>query len=306
MNAVSQTVMGGGVVVARGGRPFLGLAGVWSRKVLAKPPFQPVNKRSLATVQSGTTSRYGSKAGPPLLYDTNSRGLDPVWSVNSRLSPLLETASYYAGKNLNQIKVATAVPQVIELPSLDDRTKPAVESPPPAGAVTWITNPLHRQVEISEPAVDRAPVHVPTPVGPTLHCVKSGRQHRMLKVRKKKMKVHRRKRLWKRMWTVWKKKFYGRERKREIEFRTRLIEAVREAQKFDAENYVKSYIKDYHYEFVPKTYGGMKKHPATIQELFEKDKQDAIRKKLDQTNLKTGGELILPGETVEDFVKRNN
>ena len=39
------------------------------------------------------------------------------------------------------------------------------------------------------------------------------------------------------MWSVWKKKFFGRERKREIEFRSKLIEAVKEAKKFDAANY---------------------------------------------------------------------
>jgi len=291
MNAVTQKVVGGGGGVAvRVGRPFLSSA--CSRP---KSTFQGLHKRSITTVHSSTSSaRDGPKTA--LLTDTNS--LDPIWSINPRLSPLMETASYYAGKSLT-LSGAAVVPQVIELPSLDvDRTKPAMESPPPANIVTWITTPLPRQVEISDP-VERAPIQVPTPVGPTKHA------HRLLRVKKKKMKVHRRKRLWKRMWTVWKKKFYTRERKREIEFRTRMIEAVREAEKFDAEQYVSSYIKDYHYEFIPKTYKGSRKPPSVVVELYEKDKQDAIRYKLDRTNLKTGETLIMPGETVDDFIKRN-
>lgn len=301
MNAVTQKVMGGGVAARMGGRSLVSLA--WSGK-LSKTAFQPLHKRSITTVHSGSTSTRDVPPSASLLSDMNPKCLDPVWSVNPRLSPLMETASYYAGKSrLTQAHtssaVAAVVPQVIELPSLDgERTKPAVESPPPPNVVTWITTPLQRQAEISDP-VERSPIQAPTPVGPTKYA------HRLLRLKKKKMKTHRRKKLWKRMWTVWKKKFYGRERKREIEFRTRLIEAVREAEKFNAEQYVSTYLKDFKYEFIPKTYKGMKKHPDTIAELFEKDKQYAIRYKLNRTNLKTGESLIKPGETVEDFVKRN-
>jgi len=244
----------------------------------------------------------------------SSSSRDPVWSVNTRLSILQDTANFYKnGGSLLQSKThtsltasaATAIlPASIELPSAPGQA-PSVETPPPQrGQITPVyINPLEQsRVEISEPSVEqRAPVQDPTPVGvPTAKYA-----HRLLRLKKKKMKVHRRKRLWKRMWSVWKKKFFGRERKREIEFRSKLIEAVKEAKKFDAANYTQAYLADYKYEFVPLTYKGKRKHRSVVLELLEKEKQDKLRKELDGTNLVTGKQLIQPGETVDDFIQRN-
>jgi len=189
---------------------------------------------------------------------------------------------------------------VVDLPCAKGGATVPVETPPPvASRLPVYINPTEQnKAEISDP-VERAPVEAPTPVGPAKYA------HRLLRLKKKKMKVHRRKRLWKRMWSLWKKKFYGRERKREIEFRTRMIEAVREAQKFDAESYTKAYLTDYHYEFIPKTYKGRRKHQSTIIELLERDRQLDLRKEMNNTNLKSGRPLIVPGETIDDFLQRN-
>ena len=51
--------------------------------------------------------------------------------------------------------------------------------------------------------------------------------------------VHRRKRLWKRMWSIWRKRFQQRFKKREIEFRGVLTAKVNEAKKFEPSKYVK-------------------------------------------------------------------
>jgi len=242
------------------------------------------------TVTTVTSEPSRGRHKSSLLPDqTPSSSLDPIWRVNPRLSALQETAAFYANGGLTS--------PLLELPCAD---RAPVEIPP---AVTTRTpvyiNPLEQtKVEISDP-VERAPVEAPTPVGPAKYA------HRLLRLKKKKMKVHRRKRLWKRMWSLWKKKFYERERKREIEFRSRMIEAVKEAEKFEAEAYTQAYLTDYHYKFVPQTYKGRRKHQSVILELLERDKQMEIRKEMNATNLKTGSPLIVPGETVEDFLQRN-
>ena len=45
-----------------------------------------------------------------------------------------------------------------------------------------------------------------------------------------------------------------REKKREVEFRQKMITKVNEAKKFDAEKYVDEYLEDMKYRLVPKTY----------------------------------------------------
>merc|ERR1711894_782232 len=120
-------------------------------------------------------------------------------------------------------------------------------------------------------------------------------------IRKKKMKVHRRKRLWKRMWSVWKKTFFNREKKREVMFRTKLMDKVRAAEKFDAEDY----LEDLKYDLTPKTYKSRKKPLWVIRELMERDNQVAIRKRMNNTNMLTNEPIIKNAETVEEFVERN-
>lgn len=120
------------------------------------------------------------------------------------------------------------------------------------------------------------------------------------------MKVHKRKRLWKRMWALWRKKFVSREKQREMEFRSRLIHKVNEAKKFDAVKYVQEYIEDYHHELTPKTFKGRRHPKFFIKELMEQEKADMDRQHKDNTNLMTGQELIKNGETVEEFVKRHS
>jgi len=63
-------------------------------------------------------------------------------------------------------------------------------------------------------------------------------------------------------------------------------------------------LKDYHYEFIPKTYKGRRKPANVVIELMERDKQVIIRKQLNNTNLVTGQKLIVDSETVQQFVKR--
>lgn len=161
-------------------------------------------------------------------------------------------------------------------------------------------NPLPILKEISDPErPDSSPIEE-APNGVTI----KKEAHRMLRIRKRKMKVHRRKRLWKRMWSVWKKKFFNREKRREIEFRQKLIDKVHAAEKFNAEVYVNDYLEDLKYTLVPKTYKGRRKPQWLIQELMERDVQVTRREVLNNTNMLTNEPLIRKGETVENFVDR--
>merc|ERR1711973_522602 len=79
------------------------------------------------------------------------------------------------------------------------------------------------------------------------------------------------KRRWKKYWVLWRKKYAMREKKREVEFRQKMIAKVNEAKKFDAEKYVDEYLEDMKYKLVPKTYKGRRLPQFLIEELLEKD-----------------------------------
>jgi len=95
-----------------------------------------------------------------------------------------------------------------------------------------------------------------------------------------------------------------REKKREVEFRQKMIAKVNEAKKFDAEKYVDEYLENMKYKLVPKTYKGRRLPQFLIEELLEKDAKKVEREKMNQTNLITGEPLIRDGETVSQFLDR--
>jgi len=128
--------------------------------------------------------------------------------------------------------------------------------------------------------------------------------HRRLRIRKKKMKVHRRKRRWKRYWVLWRKKYAMREKKREIEFRQKMIAKVNEAKKFEPQKYVDDYLEDMNYELIPKTYKGKRLPQWLIKQLLEDDEKKIQRENMNNSNLLTGDPLIRKGETVAQFVDR--
>jgi len=283
------------------------------------------NGKSLG--QSGGSSKETSKQVLSSAELSNA-AMDKVWSVNSRLENMRLTAAFYNNHTwtqLNKVSISSSAPAAasvaasslhsqvsIELPTLNNDKvieTPAVDNSQGQLPPKVYINPMeeHRRVEIIDPPLrpgDAADTVIGDEQKDDNEAAKKW-AHRMLVIRKKKMKVHRRKRLWKKMWTHWKKKFYGRQKKREIEFRTKLKEAVDEAEKFDAKSYARAYLKDFHYEFLPKTYKGARKPPVVIMELLNRDKQMKIRTQMNNTNLKTGETLVLPNESVKQFIERN-
>jgi len=192
---------------------------------------------------------------------------------------------------------------IIELPNEAKNIK--IEDPSRKSNDIFYINPFPNLQIIGDPLLPNAAKIEEGPKGPLNIEKQARRQSRMLKIRKKKMKVHRRKRLWKRMWATWKKKFFHREKNREIAFRHKLMDKVRAAEKFNPEAYVDDYLEDFKFELTPKTYQRKSKPQWLIKQLLERDEQVARRKHLNNTNILTNEPLIRKGETVEEFVKRN-
>lgn len=107
------------------------------------------------------------------------------------------------------------------------------------GIIQTVTDPLLKDCEI---------VHVPVPGQPT-----KKEAHRMINIRRKKMKKHQRKKLYKRMRFVWEKLWRKREIRKETDFRYELLTQIDEAKLFDAEKYVHGVLDKIRYHKKPPT-----------------------------------------------------
>ncbi|CAB4069004.1 unnamed protein product [Lepeophtheirus salmonis] len=126
--------------------------------------------------------------------------------------------------------------------------------------------------------------------------------HRMLRIRKRKMKVHPRKKRWRKKNKVfYQSRIFNRIKSREIAFRTALLDKIKSAEAFDPENYVKEYLEDYNTPLIPLTYKGRRLPVWLIKELLVQDELNK-RRELDlQLNMLSKKPLVREGETVDNF-----
>ncbi|CAK9798848.1 hypothetical protein ANTPLA_LOCUS1798 [Anthophora plagiata] len=108
---------------------------------------------------------------------------------------------------------------------------------------------------------------------------------RLIVIRRKKMKKHKRKKLRKRMQFVWAKIRAKRNSLKEKNFQAELIAKIKEAQLFDAKKHVEERLALLDKEFVPKTYKGEIIPEQMIKEFLKKD-QERINKKINKPRLK--------------------
>lgn len=103
----------------------------------------------------------------------------------------------------------------------------------------------------------------------------------MLRIRHKKMKKHKRKKLRKKMKYVWAKIRLKRNQKRERLFQAELIDKIKQAQAFDAKEYVNDRLNILNKERLPRTYRGEILPPEMIKQFLDekKAKKDAKRNK---------------------------
>lgn len=95
---------------------------------------------------------------------------------------------------------------------------------------------------------------------------------RLIVIRRKKMKKHKRKKLRKKMKFVWEKLRHKRNVKREKLFQAELIDKIKQAQAFDAKKYVKEKLNILNKEIIPRTYRGEILSPEMIKQFRDEKK----------------------------------
>lgn len=107
---------------------------------------------------------------------------------------------------------------------------------------------------------------------------------RMIVIRRKKMKKHKRKKLRKRMKFKWAKIRANRNILKEKLFQAELLAQIKEAQNFDPKKYIEEKFAILDKEIIPQTYRGEILSPNMIKQFIEK-KKEHIRKKRNKLRL---------------------
>jgi hypothetical protein len=223
---------------------------------------------------------------------------------NVRLATVRLTAAFLSG-----------VPLLMELPAA--ASAPAAHCPAAASRVSLVVPEPDGAKVVEDPL---RPSSAPM-VDPATSVKKHA--HRMIRIRKRKMKVGRRPDSSRAMFTLLassqvhqrrkrKRKFFARFRRVEVQktkrkecaFRVTLMEKVSVAKKFDAQKYVADYLDDLHKPLIPRTFKGKNLPEFLIKELMEKEELEKQRVAAEKQDIITKEPLVLPGETVEQFVHR--
>ena len=220
-----------------------------------------------------------------------------VSDINSRLNTLHLTASYLSGTPLARLEIS--LPTVLDHRThLDCPTNDAARRIDSLVVPDALTNKI-----IDAPAVGgHVDKTIEAPAAPNTDIVKQA--HRMLRIRKRKMKVHWRKRRAKRDKAKNFKIKLTRRKNKEVAFRLDLLSKIKRAKKFDAGGYVEEKLEGYKIELTPGTYKGKRLPEWLIKELLVEDELKKETEKNNQLDILTKEKLIKEGETVEQFVAR--
>lgn len=216
--------------------------------------------------------------------------------INGRLTDLHVTASALAGLSLNQIEM--------QLPSLLPLERP----------LSCPAHSISRRVEsLIMPEVDRTREILEPPQenrviqrDPQLENQVTKYAHRMVRLKKRKIKLHHKKKRAKLHAAKIRKNFLQMTKRLECEFRMDLLGRVKAAKKFNAQAYVQDYLTDLHTPMKPLTYYGKRLPLDVVHEMFKKDELMRQRKDSLTRDIFTKEPLIVPGETVADFEARTN
>lgn len=107
---------------------------------------------------------------------------------------------------------------------------------------------------------------------------------RLIVIRRKKMKKHKRKKLRKRMHFIWLKIRNKRNLKKEKLFQAELIDKIKQAQAFDARVYVKERLDILNKERIPRTFRG-EILPAEMIKKFRDEKKAKLEAKRNKPRL---------------------
>jgi len=269
----------------------------YKRKMLSKLSLAgKVNLRPAVRLYSRTVlaGSQGTSGQPKVVNeDLAVNTAADVSSVNSRLETLSLTGSYFSAPSLLTGHSPDALSTQVKLPTL---RKKEIVSPLPDAAPrkTYIQEikpevcDPQKVVRIEEPIVKRIKKHL----------------IRMVILRRKKMRKHRRKRLLDRMYLKFRANKLAATKRKELEFRGRLSDKVTEARKFSVEEYVSNYLQDFHTPLIPGTYKGKRLPQWLIMELMEEDKLKEKERNLEGKMYTTKEDIVKSGETVDQFIQR--
>lgn len=200
-------------------------------------------------------SQHGTNIAPALIWN--------IYGISSHIKPIRDIQFTPGTLNIDFGRPIERGPikNIIEMPIVKI---PPLQEPP---------NRLY--IEYDSPTVQTS-IDLPT----NRKIIKK-QAVRLIVIRRKKMKKHKRKKLRKRMKFVWAKIRLRRNQKREKEFQTELISKVKAAEAFDAKDYVKERLDILNKEWIPRTYRGEILPSDVIKKFLEekKAKKDAKRNK---------------------------
>ncbi|XP_017875471.1 uncharacterized protein LOC108622241 [Ceratina calcarata] len=143
--------------------------------------------------------------------------------------------------------------------------------------------PLSKYIpSMEEPTIQR-PIQQDKPLMdksfelPTIENIYEKLAIRMIVIRRKKMKKHKRKKLRKKMHFVWAKLRAKRNSLREKVFQAGLLSQIKEAEVFDAKAYVQSRLALLDKEFIPRTYRGEILPQEMIKKFLQEKKEKRER-----------------------------
>ena len=188
------------------------------------------------------------------------------------------------------------------LPSLRS-SSPSRCPPPPVTVPVPMTLIVPQKAEITAPAASEgSSVSIGEPAPPArapMRCT-----NRLIRIRKRKMKVHHRKKRFKKNKASFRKMWAKREATAEVAFRVEQMGKVKVAERFDAQKYVDDSLAELHRELIPGTIDGKRRPQWLIKQMLEERDVARERQRRMRTDLITQEPLVREGETVEEFVKR--
>lgn len=267
-----------------------------SRRILSHSGLSKLKPRFLSSRLQTTPGNSGSSSPLlPLLSPLN----ETQKSEKSRQNEENDLFSLGFGRNpLGLIHYSLLNPSLnVVLPESEEKKSPLMD---PSLLVDLSVALPGLNPQISEAPSSNQDKEIRDPPGAVIEKL----AHRMVVLRKRKHKIHRRKRRWIRKRTYYQSCMLDRQKKKEILYRTRLLEKIREAEKYDPKEFIKEYLENFNKELIPKTYQGKYLPQWLIKQLLQEDKMKAQRAVDLKKSVLLRKELVQPNETVEEFVER--
>ncbi|XP_050460375.1 uncharacterized protein LOC126856152 [Cataglyphis hispanica] len=210
---------------------------------------------TIATARCYSTQQSNCDVNVISRLTSNSHGIDSTKTIDIKFIPGTLNIDFGIRTNGNLIRNIIEMP-VTKIPPLQDPVKRL---------------PIRYDLPISEKSIDL----------PTNGEIFEKHAVRLIVIRHKKMKKHKRRKLRKKMQFIWAKLRHKRNVKKEKVFQAELINKIKQAQAFDAKVYIKEKLNILNKERIPRTFRGEILPAEMIKKFIDekKAKQEAKRNK---------------------------